>query len=193
MHTQPRFEICWAKKIMAIIFLSLLSRTAELSLLCTQNVTFYAQCRKWKSVTQSYPTLCDPMDCSLPGSSVHEILQARILEWVAISFCRGSSQPRDWSWVSCTTGRFFTNWATREAQHRLEFNSLSFSSHNAGMVTERHDSPSMLRRPHIARALPKGRAGCLRQGRCHTPTSKSNATFCRRNGRALVRTVKRVD
>ena len=44
---------------------------------------------------QSCPTLCDPMDCSLPGSSVHRILQARILEWVAISYYRGSSQPRD--------------------------------------------------------------------------------------------------
>ena len=46
-------------------------------------------------VAQSCPTLCDPMDCSPPGSSVHGILQARILEWVAISFSRGSSQPRD--------------------------------------------------------------------------------------------------
>ena len=46
-------------------------------------------------VTQSCVTLCDPVDCSLPGSSVHRILQARILEWVAIAFSRGSSQPRD--------------------------------------------------------------------------------------------------
>ena len=46
-------------------------------------------------VAQSCPTLCDPMDCSLPGPSVHEIFQARILEWVAISFSRGSSQPGD--------------------------------------------------------------------------------------------------
>ena len=54
---------------------------------------------------QSCLTLCDPMDCSPPGSSVHGILQARILEWVAISFFRGSSQPRDQtciSYVSCT-------------------------------------------------------------------------------------------
>ena len=55
------------------------------------------------------------MDYSLPGSSVHEILQARILEWVTISFPRGSSQPRDWTWVSCIVARFFTNWAMREA------------------------------------------------------------------------------
>ena len=52
-------------------------------------------------VTQSCPTLWDSMDCSLPGSSVHGIFQARILEWVAISSSRGSSWPRDWTWVSC--------------------------------------------------------------------------------------------
>ena len=59
-------------------------------------------------VTQSCPTLCDPMDCSPPGSSVCGILQARILEWVAISFSRGSPQPRDRTWVSHTAGRFLT-------------------------------------------------------------------------------------
>ena len=64
--------------------------------------------------TLSCTTLCDPMDCSLPGSSIHGILQARILEWVAIPFYRGSSQPRDGTWVSCIAGRFFTTWATRE-------------------------------------------------------------------------------
>ena len=67
-------------------------------------------------VTKSCPTFCDLMDCSLPGSSVHGILQARILlEWVAISFSRGSSWPRNWTRVSCIAGRFFTSWATREA------------------------------------------------------------------------------
>ena len=60
-------------------------------------------------------TLCDPVDCSSPGSSVHGSLQARILEWVAIFFSRGSSWPWDWTWVSCTAGRLFTDWATREA------------------------------------------------------------------------------
>ena len=64
-------------------------------------------------VTQSCPTLCNPMDCSPPGCSVHGILQARKLQWVAISFPRGSSQPRDQTWVSCIAGRFFTIWATR--------------------------------------------------------------------------------
>ena len=52
------------------------------------------------------------MDCSSPGSSVHGILQGRILEWVATSFSRGSSQPRDQAWVSCIAGRFLTIWAT---------------------------------------------------------------------------------
>ena len=72
---------------------------------------------KWSvsEVAQSCPTLCDPVDCSLPGSSVHGILQAWILEWVAISFSRGSSRPRDWTQVSCIGGRRFNLWATREA------------------------------------------------------------------------------
>ena len=67
-------------------------------------------------VTQSCLTLCNPMDCSPPGSSVHVILQARILERVDISSSRGNSQPRDQTQVSCIAGRFFTTWATREAQ-----------------------------------------------------------------------------
>ena len=66
-------------------------------------------------VAQSCPTLCNPVDCSPPGSSVHGILQARILEWVAISFSRGSSRPRDWTQVSCIAGSRFNLWATREA------------------------------------------------------------------------------
>ena len=65
-------------------------------------------------VAQSCPTLCDPMDCSLPGSSVPGILQARILEWVAVSFSRESSQPRVQTQVSPIVGSFFTDWATRE-------------------------------------------------------------------------------
>ena len=67
-------------------------------------------------VAQSFPTLCNPTNYNPPGSSVHGILQARILEWVAISFSRGSSQPRVQSQVSHIAGRFFTFWATREAK-----------------------------------------------------------------------------
>ena len=66
-------------------------------------------------VAQWCPTLCDPMDCSLPGCSVHGISQARILEWVAIPFSRGSSWPRDQTQVSCIAGGFFTFWAARAA------------------------------------------------------------------------------
>ena len=65
---------------------------------------------KWK-LLKSCLTLCDPMDCIVPG-----ILQARKLEWVAFSFSRGSSQPRDWTQVSCIAGGFFTSSATREAR-----------------------------------------------------------------------------
>ena len=60
------------------------------------------------------------MDCSLPGASVHGVFQARVLEWVTISFSRGSSQTRDWTWVSCIVGRRFTIWATREVQPQHE-------------------------------------------------------------------------
>ena len=63
---------------------------------------------------QSCLTLCDPMDCRLPGSFVHRISQAKILDWVAISSSRGSSWSRDWTWVFCIAGRFFTFWAIRE-------------------------------------------------------------------------------
>ena len=66
---------------------------------------------KWKVkalVAQSCLTLYDTMDCSPPGSPVHEILQARILDWVAMPSSRESSQLRDRTWVSCTAGRFFT-------------------------------------------------------------------------------------
>ena len=66
---------------------------------------------EWVKVAQSCPTLCDPMDYTDDG-----ILQARILEWGAFPFSRGSSQPRDWTQVSHITGGFSTSWAAREAQ-----------------------------------------------------------------------------
>ena len=76
------------------------------------------EARMWKcesEIAQSCQTLCDPMGCSLPGSSVHGIFQERILAWFAISFSRGSSRPRDWTWVSHNVVRLFTFWANREA------------------------------------------------------------------------------
>ena len=63
--------------------------------------------QQWSEVAQPCLTLCNPMDCSLLGSSVHEIFQARILEWVAISFSSGSSQSRDRTQVSHIVGRCF--------------------------------------------------------------------------------------
>ena len=67
-------------------------------------------------VAQLCLTLCNPMDRSPPGSSVHGILQARILEWVAVPFSRGSSQPREQTPGFCVAGRVFTIWATRESE-----------------------------------------------------------------------------
>ena len=81
----------------------------------TQSIVRQSGTCKWKllkvKVAQSCLTLCDPMNYS-----VHAILQARIPEWVAYPFYRGSSQPRDRTQVSLIAGRFFTSWATREAQ-----------------------------------------------------------------------------
>ena len=84
---------------------------------------------EWKSeseVAQSCPTLCDHMDCSLSGSSVHGVFQARVLEWIAISFSRWSSWPRNWTRVSCIAGRCFTVWATRET-HETSFKNANLS------------------------------------------------------------------
>ena len=77
---------------------------------------------------QSCPTLCNFMDCSPPGSPVHGILQARILEWVAIPFSRGSSRPRGWTQAFCIVGCFFTVWVTRETPFAIGTCSISMSS-----------------------------------------------------------------
>ena len=66
-------------------------------------------------VAKLCPTLCDSVNCSLPSSYVHLILQARILDWLANPFSRGSSRPRNWTQVSCIAGKFFTIWANKEA------------------------------------------------------------------------------
>ena len=94
--------------------------TSEALYMCVYVCVCVCVCVTWKKVklllAQSCLTLWDPMNCSSPGSSVHGISQARILEWIAIPFSRRSYQPRDQSWVSCIAGRFFTIWATREAR-----------------------------------------------------------------------------
>ena len=89
-----------------------------------------SRCKSYKvsEIAQSCLTPCDPMDCSPPGSSVHGIFQGRVLEWVAISFSRGSSWPRNQTWVSCIVGRRFTVWATREVRcFQCQINSPALS------------------------------------------------------------------
>ena len=81
----------------------------------------YQKCM-FMSVAQLHLTLCDPLDCSLPCSSVHGNSQARIVEWVAISFFRGSSWPQDWtcvSCISCIAGGFFTTEPSRKPHKDL--------------------------------------------------------------------------
>ena len=80
----------------------------------------------WEVKLLSHVAFCNPMDCTLPGSSIHGILQARVLEWLAISFSRGSSWPRDRTQVPHVAGRHFTLWATREVcQIQWKFNYLT--------------------------------------------------------------------
>ena len=96
--------------------------------------------KKESEVAQLCPTLCDPMDCKLPRSSVHEIFQTRVLEWVAISFSRESSQTRDWTQVSHIVGRRFTIWATREVEHNwvVFFNNNLTFEFNPANATQCH-------------------------------------------------------
>ena len=90
-------------------------------------------CKVKVKVAQSCPTICSPTDYT-----AHGILQARILEWAAFPFPRGSSQPRDRTQVSRIAGRFFTSWATREAQnfsykHKTEPSLVSFPTQSVGV------------------------------------------------------------
>ena len=78
-------------------------------------------------VAQPCPTLCHPLDCSLPGSSVHGILQARILEWVAMPSSGGSSQRRDQTQAFCTAGRFFYCLKHQGSPRILEWVACPFS------------------------------------------------------------------
>ena len=91
--------------------------------------------------------LCNPVDCSPPGSSIHGILQARILEWVAISSSRGSSQPRDPTQVSRNAGRCFNLWATREVSAACI---LKLEWYREGIMRQTKYSKSL---PHILRMI----------------------------------------
>ena len=93
---------------------------------------------KVKSLS-SVRTLCNPVDCSPPGSSIHGILQARILEWTAIPFSRGSSWLRDQTRVSCFAGRFFTIWTTM-GRGRCHFEDTESRNRPKLGVWERQDS-----------------------------------------------------
>ena len=96
-------------------------------------------------VAQLCPSLWDTMDCSLQGSSVHEILQARILEWATIPFSRGSSRLRDWTRVSCIASGFFTIWATREATREPRLKGLQDQIQKPSSTTShRSQVPSAL-------------------------------------------------
>ena len=86
-------------------------------------------------VTQSCPTLCDPRDCSPPGSSVHRISQIRILEWVAISSCRGSSQSRDQTFISCIGKWILNHYATWENYTPILINFFLKEQYLEQMVT----------------------------------------------------------
>ena len=100
-------------------------------------VCVYARARVCVSCSVVSDSFYDPMDCSPPGSSVFGILQARILEWVAFPFSRGSSWPRDWTRISCVEGKFCTIWATREASlwHICFPTSGMSSTHLIGLTT----------------------------------------------------------
>ena len=121
------------------------SRKEACMVLGEENVGRGRQKGRKELVAQSYWTLCDPMDCCPPGSSVHGILQARILEWVAISSSRGSPRPRDRTHVSCTAGRFFTIWATREAEEDKRNSNLKNSSR--GFFLQPNGSPDWYFQP----------------------------------------------
>ena len=124
-HFVPTWSGCWANPGGSV------SETGVWSARClTTNVFLSEQMdvlRKWSEVAQSCLTLCNPMDCSLAGSPIHGIVQARVLEWVASSFPRGSSRPRDWTWISSIVGRCFIVWATRDGNQKSMPMTLNFT------------------------------------------------------------------
>ena len=110
------------------------------------------------------------MDCSLPGSSIHGIFQARILEWVAISFCRGSSWPRDWTQVSCIAGRLFTSWTI------IQFSSVQFSLSVVSDSLRTHESQQA--RPPCPSPTPRVYSNSCPSNRwCHPAISSSVVPF----------------
>ena len=132
------------------------------------------------NVTQSCLTLCDPMDCSLPDSSVHGIFQAGILEWVAIPFCRGYSRPRDRTQVSWLWADTFTVWATSSVQFSRSVVSDCLRPHESQHARPPCPSPRMKSfffpkifygKSHNLRKLKKG---TLASNRFYKSASKKN-------------------
>ena len=103
IHSSAGFDGCWVAKpaILAHLFYCS-SHKWTIKILCWNGTPHFES-----EVTQSCPTLCDSMDCCLRGSSTHGIFQVRVLEWAATSFSRGSSWPRDRTWVSRIANRCF--------------------------------------------------------------------------------------
>ena len=108
---------------------------------------------KWKWSHSVLSDSLDPVDCSLSGSLVHGIFQARVLEWVAICFSRGSSRPRDWTQVSRIVGRCFTIWATRGIPTRTKRHANSLES----MLSKPFNVPSgklvFFERNHVSKFM----------------------------------------
>ena len=107
----PHWSLLYNKLCDLLIQNIIYSRSFQIEYI-TSTVTSHVKGKSFSHVQQ----FCYPMDCSPPGSSVHGIPQARILERVSISFSRGSSRRRNWTQVSCIAGRSFTNWAMKKAQ-----------------------------------------------------------------------------
>ena len=112
MNIQDWFPLGFTKTFIFITRAYLSCQNKKSRLLCFF-WTYYLESESVSRSVMSYSL--QPIDHNLPGSSVHGILQARIWEWVAFLFSRGSSPPRDYVWVSLIVSRFFTVWATREA------------------------------------------------------------------------------
>ena len=111
---------------------------------CTQYVSKFGKLSSGheseSEVAQSCPTLCDPMDRSLPGSSVHGIFQTIVLEWIAISLSSRSSRPRDWAWVSRIVDRRFTIWATWEVKGVAQITALHPPSRQSSSMEGKLDN-----------------------------------------------------
>ena len=113
-NNKSQMTSSWAWQLSAFPFFGLWIYADIVPLLKMPFLALFFKHLKVKVKLLSCPTFCDPVDCNRPGSSIHGIFQARILEWVAIFFSRGSSWHQDWTQVSRIAGKLFTLWATGE-------------------------------------------------------------------------------